>query len=210
MHCRSQAYISQMIAADDWRHITGLVHRLFKMTAKELKSITKHTHRLVKITAVQFHHKNHLLHLHYQQQRTVYSLGLSRLPYFLSRVAFSEGSIYDTGRKSRRIWMVHCFLQTDFREDPPHHYNLFIFAIESFCTNSNVWTLLLGKALWPSLTSPHFFSLPTLPPVVEMIFFPGQGDDGSFVALWLKVSFVRSFANISGYGISESLEDTCP
>lgn len=37
MHCRSQAYISQMIAADDWKHITGLVHRLFKMIAKELK-----------------------------------------------------------------------------------------------------------------------------------------------------------------------------
>jgi hypothetical protein len=44
--------------------------------------------------------------------------------------------------------------------------------------------------------------------VVMMMSFSGQGEE-SFIALWLKVSFPRSFANISVCGVSESSEDTC-
>ena len=46
-----------MIAANESKYIAELVHRLFKMTAKELNQITKYMPTLFKMIAVQFHLK---------------------------------------------------------------------------------------------------------------------------------------------------------
>lgn len=88
--------------------------------------------------------------------------------------------------------------------------NRFIFATGSFCTDSSVRTLLLGKALWTSL---KIFSLLFS---TVLIFIAWQRmrmrrlrlrslsparEAGGFLALGSMVSFLMSFTKFSGWEI---------
>lgn len=117
--------------------------------------------------------------------------------------------------------MVH-LLQTYFHHGslvsfPSFLIIIFILATGSFCVDSNVRTLFLGKALWISLKILSLLFSSNLITAQQRWQLQRRlhqrphtaGEAGGFLALGLKVSIFRSFAKCSGCEIPESFEDSC-